>query len=184
MVRLIIGPLTRILSLGKDNWRRTMKTKKLQQDVHIGAIIVIFCAVFFYVNKDLTNGAGTMPRILLGVMLLFGILILLSGIKKTMAATDENPPKKLITFSDIKVPMITYVYIISFLILFYLVGYFVAAPVFLVTLMRHFKMKSWKVITLVVVIFILFIFFLFVKQLNVNADNFGIIGNYIKMNLS
>lgn len=156
-----------------------MKTKGLHQDVWIGVVILILCGVIFGINSGLNSSTGMMPRLLGGIMALLGALIILEGIRKTKAA--EGAMEKMISCSSLKVPLSAYLYIVGYIILFRAAGYFIATPVFLLSLMKHFGVKSRKLPALVTVVYLAVIYLVFVKKLNVSVDNFGLIGNYISM---
>lgn len=158
-----------------------MNLKKLHQDVWIGIFILVLCAVFFLVNGKLSSDSGMMPRLLLAIMSVLGICIAVTGFQKSKNATPENPVTKMISCESLKVPFSAYLYIVAYVILFKLVGYFVATPVFLLALIRHFKVKSMKVPVLVTVIYLAVIYLFFVKQLNVSVDDLGALGTYISM---
>lgn len=159
-----------------------MKIKSIHQDVWIGLLIVILCAAFFMVNKTLSSDSGMMPRLLLGMMGILGLLITNGGYKKTKQAAENNPAVKMISLQSMKEPVKTYFYIIMYVVLFKLVGYFVATPVFLLSLMHHFKIKSLKLPIIVTSVYLIIIYAFFVRQLNVSVDNLGALGSYISMN--
>lgn len=159
-----------------------MKTEKIHQDVWIGIKIIALCVLFFGVNAKLRAESGMMPRLLLGIMILLGGLLIAQGYKKTRAATEQEPVVKMLSLQSMKVPAVTYLYIVGYVVLFRCIGYFVATPIFLLALIRHLKIKSWKLPILVTVIYLAIIYLFFVKQLNVSVDDLGLLGDYLSVN--
>jgi hypothetical protein len=110
--------------------------------------------------------------------MILGLLILVDGIKKTRSSQSFD---KFLTIEILKVPMSTYLYIALYVLLFRMVGYFIATTVFLIAMIRHFKEKSWKRIILVCLLYLGIIYLVFVRQLNVSVDNLGAIGTFLEM---
>lgn len=144
-----------------------MKTKT-HQDILVGFFWVLFCAVFLLISISKQSDSFVFPILLLAVLALLAAWVIWDGFRKTKAATaSQVSPKNTLTPQQLKAPVLTYLYIAAYVVLFNLVGYYIATFVFMVALMRYFRIVSWKQILLVTVIFILFIYFLLVRQLNV-----------------
>ena len=158
-----------------------MKSREIHQDVIIGIIIIIFCAFFFYITRNLNLKSGMMPRLLLTILTILGGMVCFDGLKKTKNVVETGKMEKFITVKSLKIPMTAYLYIASYVFLFKVAGYFIATPLFLIFLMRHFQEKSWKRIILVTGIYLSIIYLVFVQQLNVSVDNFGVIGRYLNI---
>ncbi len=151
---------------------------KVHQDVYIGIGIIIFCAAFFIKTTKLPSGAAIFPVMTLGMLALLACWIVWDGFRKTKAEKNND---NTISLSKLKVPFITFLFISGYIALFSLTGYFIATIVFMVLLMRYFRMKSWKQILLISTGFIFIIYLMFVKQLNVPVLNFGYFEQVVDM---
>lgn len=146
---------------------------KVHQDIYIGVLIIMFCAAFLLITANLPKGAAIFPALMLVILALLACWITWDGVKKTKASKNGTPIDNTITLSKLKIPAITYLYIIVYIALFSLTGYFISTTVFIIALMKHFHMTSWKKIILITAGFVFAIYALFVKQLNVPVLNFG-----------
>ena len=154
---------------------------KRHQDIYIGLIILIACGYFTYLSLQFDTGSATMPLILLGIMAFLGLIITIDGLKKTRAASSDNPVKPFITLESLKVPLIMFVQIALYIFLFFAVGYYIATGLFLITSMSYLKQKSWLMRIITAVCFIAFTYFFLVMQLNISIDPLGWLGTYIQM---
>lgn len=150
--------------------------KKVHQDVIIGIVTLLICAAWWLATLKLVEESATLPRMALGLMALLSVGIIVQGIKKTKAARANNEEcKKLISFDDIKIPFLFFLFIAGYALLFYLIGYFASTIIFLVAAMLFLKQKNWKTIVFVTLGFVVFTYVLFVRILGVNIMNFGLL---------
>jgi len=154
-----------------------MKTK-VHQDLFIGIGIIIFCAAFFIKTINLPSEAALFPIMTLGMLAILALWIVWDGIRKSKSKTDIN---NSLSLAKLKVPFITFLFISGYVALFALTGYFIATLVFMILLMRYFRMKSWRQILLISTGFIFIIYIMFVKQLNVPVLNFGYLEQFVYM---
>ncbi len=156
--------------------------RKLHQNVYISIPIFLFCGFVMVINRGLDKNTAMMPYMLTAFLAALGIVILLDGLKQTAKARSEGQEiKPYLTWGGIKYPLMTFVLVACYAVLFWFAGYFVATPVMVVALMRFMKMTSWKTILLIVLCYIVFIYFFFVGQMHVSIDNWGWIGTYLQM---
>jgi hypothetical protein len=154
---------------------------KFHQDIAIGIIIIIFCSFFGYRSLQMDIGPAMMPLILLTLMAVLGILILYDGIKKSRAATPENPVKPFITLSSLKTPITMFLLILGYILLFFFAGYYLATAAFLICAMRYLKIRNWWLILLITAGFLAFTYFFLVRQLNISIDPLGFLGSWMQM---
>lgn len=153
---------------------------KTHQDVFVGIFIILCSVGFFIINRNLPAGAKYFPDLLLIILSLMAAWISFDGIRKTRAASESKPIKNSLTWTNLKVPLIALLYITVYVILFRVVGYFIATVIFMIAMMHRFGVKSWKQILLITFGFVLVIYLLMVKQLHVPID-FGYLEQWILM---
>jgi hypothetical protein len=112
------------------------------------------------------------------LLLVLSILILAQGIRKSKQP-DQGQDAKRITWDGVKIPLVTWGFVLIYVVLFYLTGYFVATGVMLIVLMRFMKRTSWPMILTIDVVYLLVMYFVFARMLNVNIDNFGLLGRLL-----
>lgn len=152
-----------------------MEKKKMHQDVFVGIGALIFVAWVLFLNRKLPMGSKLMPLLLCGLLAVLGVLILLQGLKKTASGKPEEM-KELLNEDILKVPLIAWLFVLGYVLLFFSLGYFIATGVMLVALMRYMKRTDWKMIILITVIYLLFMYFVFVKQFGLPIFNLGQLG--------
>ena len=154
-----------------------MNKKPIHQDVFIGLFCVGLCVLFYAMNMNLPSDAALMPKLLIGMMSIMSLLIIGQGLKKSK--DPETAQKKLLVWSDFKVPMITWGIVALYVALFYFVGYFVATAVIIPLLMLYMKQTNWKLIVAIDVGYLLVIYFAFVRMLGVSIDGFGMLSKLL-----
>lgn len=154
-----------------------MNKKQIHQDVFIGFFCVALCLLIFALNMNLPSDAAMMPRLLDGMLAVLSVLIIYQGLIKSKAPMEEQ--KKLFTWDGLKMPLVTWGLVALYVVLFMLVGYFVATAVIIPVLMRFMKQTSWKLIIAIDVVYLLLIYFVFVRMLGVSVDGFGMLGQLL-----
>ena len=148
-----------------------MEKKKIHQDVYIGIACLLLTAIIFFLNRNLPTDAAMMPRLMGGLMGILSVLILISGFRKS--------GKEFLNMDVVKIPLITWGLIAGYVILFHLVGYFIATAISVVVLMRFMKRRSWPVILLITVVYLAVMYFAFVLQMHVPVNNLGLLGRLL-----
>lgn len=154
-----------------------MNKKQIHQDVFIGFFCVALCLLIFALNMNLPSDAAMMPRLLDGMLAVLSVLIIYQGLIKSKAPAEEQ--KKLFTWDGLKISLVTWGLVALYVVLFMLVGYFVATAVIIPVLMRFMKQTSWKLIIAIDVVYLLLIYFVFVRMLGVSVDGFGMLGQLL-----
>ena len=155
-----------------------MEKKKLHQDVFVGIAALIFVAWVLFLNRKLPIGSALMPLLLCGLLAVLGIIIIIQGLKKSASGRPEDM-KVLLNEDILKVPLIAWLFVLGYVLLFFFVGYFIATAVMLVALMRYMKRTDWKMIIAITVIYLLFMYFVFVRQFGLPLFNLGQLGKML-----
>lgn len=145
-----------------------MNSKAIHQDVYISAALFIILAMLFTITLSLPESSSIFPFMLIGGIGILNVFVLIKAITKTKAMrASKSVVTNPINWEAIKIPMLIFVMTVAYIVLFRFTNFFVATSVFLVTLMKFYKVTSWKVIILTTVIFDIVIYVGFVKFLNV-----------------
>ncbi len=155
-----------------------MEKKKNHQDIYVGIGSLIFVAWVLFLVRKLPFDSALMTYLLCGLLAVLGTLILIGGIRKTAAQKPEEM-KPLLDKDGIQVPFTAWLFVLGYVLLFYLIGYFLATLIMLIALMRYMKRTDWKMIIAITVIYLVFIYAVFVKQFGLPLSNFGMIGNML-----
>lgn len=157
-----------------------MEKKKVHQDVVIGFVCLLITLFIFWINRNLAADAAMMPRLLAALLAFLSLLMIAEGVRKTKEAAVRNEePKKYLDWDVVKIPLITWVLIAGYVILFNLVGYFIATAIALVVLMRFMKRRNWAVIIAVIVVFLAIMYYAFVLKMHVPVNNLGMLGRLL-----
>jgi hypothetical protein len=148
-----------------------MKTK-IDMDIYIGVFIILVSLFFLWQTQGINPGAAIFPKMLLVGLIILAIIIIWGGIKKSK---DNNVSES----SNKKFPLVVYICIIAYSLLFWLCGYFIASILFLIILMRYVQIKSWKKIISMTLVYLVIVYLMFAWQFKVPIDNFGYIGSLI-----
>jgi len=155
-----------------------MEKNKLHQDVFVGIAALIFVAWVLFLNRKLPLGSALMPLLLCGLLAVLGVIIIIQGLKKSSSGRPEDM-KELLNEDILKVPLIAWLFVLGYVLLFFFVGYFIATAVMLVALMRYMKRTDWKMIIAITVIYLLFMYFVFVRQFGLPLFNLGQLGRML-----
>lgn len=152
-----------------------MNKKHIHQDVYIGIVGLLLCGIVWAINSGLPTDAGMMPRLLDGILVLLSAIILIQGLQKSKLPEDQQG-KKAFTVDAVKIPLITWLLVCAYILLFFFAGYFISTAVMLIVFMIYMKQKNIKVIVAITVIYLLIVYVVFVRMLSVNIAGFGLLG--------
>jgi len=148
--------------------RIKLNTKNIHQDVFISIVIFLSLGFLFMVSLNIKGDSGLFPRLVIGGLALLNTVLLFRGLMKTKEANANNREvENTINLETIKWPLIVLAVSVVYVAIFNFTNFFVASTVFLIGLMKLYKMKSWKTIILVTLAFNIFIYLGFVLALNV-----------------
>lgn len=145
-----------------------MKTKSLHQDIYISIAVYILVGIFLTMSTKLVEASAVFPRMILIGLAILNTVVMSKGIKQTkeMRATGSET-KNSIRWEVIQAPMIVFLITVGYVALFSFTNFFISTSVFIIALMKYYKVKSWKSILLLVVIFNAAIYIGFVMGLKV-----------------
>jgi hypothetical protein len=145
-----------------------LSSKSIHQDVYISAALFLILALLFTITLKLPESSSIFPFMLIGGIGILNVFVMLKAISKTKAMrASESKVMNPINWEAIKIPLLIFLMTVVYIILFRFTNFFVATTIFLITLMKFYKVTSWKVILLTTVIFDIVIYVGFVRFLNV-----------------
>lgn len=145
-----------------------VNTKTIHQDVYISVAIFLILALLFTITLTLPEASSIFPYMLIGGIGILNVFVLIKAIMKTreMRGSDSkitNP----INWEAIKVPMLIFLMTVVYIVLFNFTNFFIATTIFLIALMRFYKVTSWKTIMLTTIVFDIVVYVGFVRFLHV-----------------
>ena len=105
-------------------------------------------------------------------------LIFLKGLRKTSEEKGEYHYKLTVRDSGNAFRYMAFIFL--YFGAFYLLGYWVATPVFLFLSMKHLKLKSWKVNLVITILYTVICYVVFVMLLKLPIYKVGIFGKYFR----
>lgn len=145
-----------------------MKSKLFHQDVYISIAIYVAIALLLTVSVKLLGHSSVFPTMLLIAIGILNTSVLAKGIHKTKSMNADNSKiTNPIRWEIIRIPLIVFIFLVIYVILFTITNFFIATTIFMIALMKFYKIKSWKTILLVTLIFNIFVYIGFYKMLNV-----------------
>lgn len=143
-------------------------TKKLNQDVVAGALLIFAAAVLVVRTFGIPKGGALWPRIVLALLVLLAALVVVRGIRITRRGKDTHEGEGArLTVQLVTSPLLVVMLTVAYLVLVTLVGFFPATVAFLAGYLWYAQVKDWKVYVAVIGGVNAFIYLLFVLQLNV-----------------
>lgn len=145
-----------------------MKSKLWHQDVYISIVVYVSILLLLNLSMKLPGDSSIFPTMLLLAMGILNTSVLTKGISKTKLMNMEN--SKIINpirLEIIKVPLIVFIFAVMYVLIFTFTNFFVATTIFMIALMKFYKIKSWKTILLVTLVLNIFLYVGFYKMLNV-----------------
>lgn len=143
------------------------KRHKINIDVILGTILMIFSGIFLYESFKLNKIAGEFPKIILTVLLILSALLTILGVRKTIHPEFTIKSDTLLNIKVIQSPLAVFAIIAVYIVLIKYIGFFIATLIFVPVYMLYYGMKNIRIILLTDIILNLFIYVLFVKVLHV-----------------
>ncbi|MDL2209607.1 tripartite tricarboxylate transporter TctB family protein [Desulfovibrio sp. OttesenSCG-928-O18] len=139
----------------------------IHQDVYISAVLIAAGLYLFSEANGMMKQAARFPKLCLVAFLFFMAIVLVQGIKKSMAATREGNAEgtRLLQWNVGKMPYAVFAISSVYVFLIMVIGFFPATALYSPALMLFFKCFSWKRIALVAVGNVVFVYLIFVKIL-------------------
>lgn len=142
-----------------------MKEKRIDSDIFTGGILVLACLFFYYKSAGLPSDAAVWPKLILIVTLILSVLLVLSGVKKTLRQTDGTDVLSL-KIRELGAPVVVLIVMSAYAVMMDWTGFFVSTAIFLPLGMFLFKQRSLPVLLGVTVGIEVFVYWLFIVQLN------------------
>lgn len=142
--------------------------RRIHSDVFLGIAVLVFGVVMYAQTIPMPEMAAIFPKMMLIVLMVFGIGILLSGLKKTKDPSEEDPSA---SFVNIKYPIAFFAIIVLYALSMYYIGFYVSTIVFAVSAMLFFKYRNVKVIIGASVGLVVFLYLMFGLWLNVRMPD-------------
>lgn len=138
--------------------------KKIQDNVYIGVILLLFSSFFFSETFKMKEGTARFPRIILGIFVFLSICLIIKGIIETKKGKTvvRGLPLKVIDY-----PFAVFFIIVIYTALINFIGFFPSTVLFVPCLMYFYRVRQWKTILLTTAGINVFIYVLFVMELNV-----------------
>ncbi|MDQ7734875.1 tripartite tricarboxylate transporter TctB family protein [Halomonas sp. SpR1] len=141
--------------------------KTLHIDVVIGLAILLFSIVFYSLSAQIPADPAVFPKLILSILALFSLLIIWTGVSKTLSAKKERL-KNIPIFKHARGPAVTFIALCVYLALINLLGFFTASSLAAIFFMFYFGVKSYIQALLVVILMNTFVYLLFVWQLRIS----------------
>ena len=151
--------------------------RKINSDIVIGILLVVVSAAIFATASGYPEGAALYPKGLAVLIALFSVSIIWTGFKKSAAGETGE---EAVTFDLVKQPVLVYLFMALYIAGFRFLGFFVATPVFIFSVLLYLKAGSWKRCLLVSAIFTLLCYIGFVIIMSVPLYRIGIFGKYFR----
>ncbi|MEI3610172.1 tripartite tricarboxylate transporter TctB family protein [Pseudogracilibacillus sp. SO10305] len=145
---------------------------RIHYDVFTGLFLLIISLCFYFMSAGFPSEGKLFPVTIIVLLLLFSVLIMFSGIKKTLFNKEDTTStngenEEAFQKEQIKIPLITLFLIVVYIILIGYLGFFVSTILFMTTVLLLLKVKGIKGYLFTVIGTTLFLYILFVKLLHV-----------------
>ncbi|MDR1360327.1 MAG: tripartite tricarboxylate transporter TctB family protein [Deltaproteobacteria bacterium] len=139
----------------------------VHQDVYISAALIA-AGIYFFVEADaLMPASARFPKLCLIAFLFFMLIVLVQGIRKSLAAAraQEREGTALLQWNTGKMPYAVFAISSIYVALIMQIGFFPATALYSPALMLFFRCFDWKRIVLVSLGNVLFVYLIFVRIL-------------------
>lgn len=142
-----------------------MKKKTvIHQDVYISVLLLALSAYLWYLTTKMMPDAARFPRMALGVFIILMIWTLVSGIRKSIAATNDPERKdvRLLKWEQNKMSYALFGITVIYAIGLRYLGFFIATAIFIPVVMLFFRCRNIKLILGVTAGTLVFMYLMFV----------------------
>ncbi len=138
--------------------------KKAKQDIGVCALIYLFILFCYWQTLTMKSGSEVMPHMVLAVAIVCNTALLVRSVgQRHKNFSDEG----YTSIAEIKMPMLMFLGVVLYCLLFNFLNYFVATAIMLVVFMLIEKVKPLWMILTIAAIYLAFIYVLFVMVLKV-----------------
>lgn len=139
-------------------------TLKRKETILTGVLIYAVSGFLFYMTKGLPSDAALFPRACLILFAILDTILLALELGKKKSSSEGEG----ITWETVKMPLLAFLGITVYVVLFRLIGYFPATAVMLAGFMWVMKVRPWWKIACIMAGYGLFIYLMFVLWLRVS----------------
>ncbi len=133
-------------------------------DIGLGVFVTLFSIAFLTQTAGMPEAAAIFPRVMLIVLLCFGIGICVTGVQKSLKPNPEDPTA---SFRAIKYPAAIFGLMLLYALGMAYIGFFVSTGAFILAVMAFFRYKNIKVMLGTTAGLLIFLYLLFGLWLNV-----------------
>lgn len=141
--------------------------RRLHPDVGISIVTILFAALLLFETRTYPDEVRMFPRIFIYIFIGLMVITLVSGIRKTLSPESANNSEWWCRFEIIRYPLLTGAFVVVYVALINLIGFYISTAVYLLVAMRTFGEKRWKVNLGVAVVILVFCYVLFDRALSV-----------------
>ncbi len=144
--------------------------KKIHPDVYVSAALLAFSGwAYAQTYSFLNKTSAVYPRLCLGAITILSLIILASGITKTMnsGVPEKSTQEKNAQRKSAVMTTAVFVSFVVYLLVFYFVNYFIATACMLLGLMLYFGVRNWRALLLVPACYLICAYYIFAVQLHV-----------------
>ncbi len=142
-----------------------MANKKRKESLIVAGVLYAFTGFFLYKAYKLPDQAAFFPKMILFLLLLLTTLMLIKDLKDAGSADSKEEAK--LDGKQMVAPLLMFLGITAFCLIFRFAGYFPATIVLFVALMLIFKVRPWWKILVITAGYLVFIYLMFVMWLQV-----------------
>lgn len=150
-----------------------MKSKlRIHPDVIISVVAILFSAVLMFEIRDYPKDVRLFPMVFLLFFLFFMVIVLIRGIKKTV---DKTKNAEAVSESEwwckletIRNPLITAAFIVVYVALIGIVGFYIASVLYMCSAMYYFGSKKILLNLAISIGTMVFVYALITWQLSVS----------------
>lgn len=138
--------------------------KKAKQDILVCALIYLFILFCYWQTLTMKSGSEVMPHMILTVAIVCNTALLVRSVSQLRKTSSDEGYTSV---AEIKMPVLMFLGVVLYCLLFNFSNYFVATAIMLLVFMLIEKVKPlWLIITIDAV-YLAFIYTLFVMVLKV-----------------
>lgn len=137
---------------------------KIHQDVPISILLLAVGGYLYHLTTKMLPGAALFPQISLIVFMILMFLVLIGGLRKSVAASksEDGEDIRLLKWEQNKMPYALFGITVVYVIMMNKIGFFPATTVFIPLTMLFFNNRNWKLISAMTAGTLLFVYLLFV----------------------
>lgn len=143
--------------------------KKLHQDIYISILVYMFAFTMLFLGRNIRNSDSKLyPFICLGLMVTLNTVLLVNAVIKTKRmSADELDAANTVHWHEIRKPLLIFIGVIGYVVIFDFLGYFIATAIMMLGFMWLLGIRNWKVLILVPAALLILIYLFFVTKLHV-----------------